>query len=370
METKRKIRETHSGLVRRRLQRYSVILLLLLAVTLTGCGKKKKESSEWIPPRQQTENQVGTQSGIQSEPQSEGNALTMEQVIAWYEQGELGNISPGQWLAYDNARQETPGADVTVDISYNGLSYSLMVSLESQEVKSINLRNERGEDRTIYAQGDLSASSVTNLMVFLDHGTALDQEISYQLPAGLQNGSCYYDMTMDHSLGRLWFPQGSEQSGIFGLLRTMLWSCDGGVASLDNSLMQQSEDGILRFPWGEYSGNGISAVGSNDVLTFENGQLESVEGMQIGEGSVEGVLIRQAAAAGDPVWYLPPAQSTEQIFSPASGSTTQLVPAQLWVMCARGSELSDKAYVFFLNAQKYTRTDAEKILQSLQFLQG
>lgn len=350
-----------------------LFLSLLLAIALSGCGRQKDNPSETSSAQRGKVTQAGTQSGIQSAPQTGGQEVTMEEILAWYQNGEMGTISFQDWSSYDNFHAGENGPDGVVELSYNGVSYELIIYVESQEVRAIHIRNERQEDRLVYAPGDPNEVSVTDLNEYLNHDTILDQEISYQLPDGLQNGSCYYDILMDNSIGRLWFSAEEQQKGILGIPRTMMWSCDGGVTKINNSLLTVTGDGLLRFSWRDSSGKGISAGGDGAVLNFEHGELQKAA-MQMGEGnvegSIEGVLIRQVAVAGDPVWYLPPAQSEEKAFSLASELNTQLVPVQLWIMCARADDQADHAYVFFLNAQKYSRTDAEKLLTSLRFLQS
>lgn len=295
------------------------------------------------------------------------DTLVMEQVIAWCDQKMLGDISYECWLSYENVKEQRKEDSDTmlsaeVALPYNDQEYKLDILYDSGIVQSIRIQRDNGQEaRRLY--GADKGSRVVDIHQYLNHNSLLNEEISYKLPDGLKDGNCYYDLSDEGSLGRLWTD--TDGAEIYGYSGTMIWSCAGGIFRIDSSELDIAKN-VLQYRFNKYVGNGHYA--KENAVKFVK-EAEVVHGVAGAQASIQEVYINASADSEDdePVWYSTPQGTGEKVLDKVSTSQKEILPKHLWVLCVKENE-SEAAYVLFLDGDEYGKTEGLKLVKSLQFV--
>jgi hypothetical protein len=313
--------------------------------------------------------------------QSSKETLTMEQLLAWDETDALGQITYEKYTSYKNCNQdETDGAEESAKetcgiftsalhfpLAYQGTDYELVVGYDSKNwtINEMGLVNQTTKEwGIIYAapDGGNQMYHVTELNTLLEHDTYLDDYITYQLPSGLTGGTCYLKRAAYSSYAmRLFLSEQNQENGVYGYRYSPVWSADGGVVQC-NQITFDEETACPQYQWSDYYGMGVyvKKADKSTITHLENGELESVSGCE-GNASIEGVAFCQELdTLGDCVWYQTPEGNKG-----AEPDGSSLFPKKIWIASlTKKNDATGFGYVFFLDAQKYSKQDAIALLRS------
>lgn len=364
----------------------AVLVIVAAGITFTGMsgdtnqGTRNENSVSGTQKR--LKNVSGEQNGVADttgqDAKEKESELTMEQLLAWEREERFAELTYEDFIYYHNCGPNgdsgiEPGVltkSLYLSLEYQSKDYEVEVSYyhKNHSIDTVSLTNEEtGERRIIYSSGSNGqrfSYYITRIDDMLEHENVLDSYISYDIPEGLTNGACYFDRA-SYSSGamRLFLSDEDKKNGVYGCLETPVWSAGGGVTQT-YGLSFDEQGGLLRYLWRYYYGNGRYAAKESSITQLKNGELENVSGCD-GNASVEGIEFHQALETfGSCAWYLKP-QGKED----AKPAKKKLFPKKVWLAClAKRDDSSGFGYMFFLDAEKYSKEDAVALLRSAHIL--
>lgn len=297
------------------------------------------------------------------------NILTMDQLLLWEKEDAFGRLCYKDLVGYENCEtieEEYNGGELAIRMEYEGMRYRLQVPYDHDKtIMDFYLCNETtGEIRTIYSHPSFQMGLFeTPVEVMLEHETLLDDTIRYELPQGLLDGVCYMDYaSVSGGAMRLFLNEEDRKNGVYGYTNAPVWSSAGGVTQTYSIV--SDEKAIPHYAWRIYYGNGRGAVRESAIETIEGGELEFVSGCD-GVASVEGITFHKEIAKhfGVYSWYQKPL-GEENAELPDKNT---IFPKKVWLGClTEEGDASGFGYVFFLDADRYTKEEMIRLLRSVR----
>lgn len=363
----------------------AILVIVVAGITFTGMSgdtnQGSKNENSVSDAQKQLQNVSGEQTSVTDaagqDAEERESELTMEQLLAWEREDCFAELTYDDFIYYRNCGPNgdsgiEPGVltgSLYLSLEYQSKCYEVEVSYyyKNHSIDTISLKNEETrEQRIIYRSGSYEEVFyyITKIEDMLVHEDYLDGYISYDVPAKLSNGVCYFDRA-SYSSGamRLFLSKEDKKNGVYGCIETPIWSAGGGVTQTYN-LSFDEKTGSPEYLWRTYYGNGRYAAKESSITHLKNGELESVSGCA-GKASVEGIEFHQALSTfGNCIWYLKPEGKED-----TEPDKEKLFPKKVWLAClTKEDDSSGFGYVFFLDADKYSKEDAVTLLRSARIL--